>query len=175
MKKVPLLEPDPFRNRIWNGMMDAERISRYYMAVSVKMNRLHFFFTVFIISSSIFLSGGLISDWPIGSFLPSVSIGLMIATVWSSYRDYSKRASIASVIADKCRAVALEWKNLWVKYELPEVMVSLDQIEYLDKRMDAITSSIHIPSLGLSERTNKKCAEEAYAVISQEFSPQKDA
>ncbi len=175
MKKMPLPDPDPFRNRIWNGMMDAERISRYYMAVSVKMNRMQFFFSIFIVSSSILLSGGLITDSLARPWLALVSIGLLIATVWSSYCDYSKRASIASVIADKCRDVALEWKNLWVKYELPDVMVSLEQIEYLDKRMDAITSSIHIPSLGLSERTNKKCAEEAYAVINQEFSPQQDA
>ena len=161
---------EEYRNQVWYGMLDAERVSRYYMAIAEKMTRRHFIVTIFVVFAAASVSGGLLTNIP-SQFVISLAAALAFVAIWSSYCDYSRKAAAAAMIADGCRDISLRWRRLWITQDRYLKDGYLPEIGELEREMDRVTSSREIAWLQLptDHRINEKCAEEAYSAVEQEF------
>ena len=150
-------------NTIWLGMLDSERLSRYYRKLSDRMKRNHFILSAFILLSSTAAIASLISElygWVAAIFLLIVAV----AVIWHHLGEYSKRAALASVVAIQCDSLASEWKHLWLERNTrPD---ALAQASALERRMTEATNLYDGPQ---DDALNVKCAEEAYAAAQVEF------
>ena len=151
-------------NRIWLGMLDTDRLGRYYGRIADRMQRLHFCFTVGIALSSSAAALSLLTQLP---DLVSVVFFFVVAgaVIWTSYADYSKKATVASVIGKQCYELSVEWKELW--FHADEDADALFQAAGLERRLGDIT---HLYDGPLDDTLNERCAEEAYEVKQAEFS-----
>ncbi len=155
---------DEVINTIWLGMLDSERLSRYYRKLSDRMRRNYFVLSAFILLSSTAAIASLISelyDWVAAIFLLVVAV----AVIWHHLGEYSKRAALANVVAIQCDVLTSEWKHLWLERESrPD---ALAQASALERRMTEATNLYDGPQ---DDALNVKCAEEAYAAVQVEFS-----
>ena len=157
-------------DRIWNGMLDAERIARYYTLVAERMAHRHVLVTLFIVLSATVIASGLIIDFISTKWLVAVSLAQLSVAIWASYYGYSKKTAIAATIADECRSISLRWRELW--FGSYDSNISMDAVYALEKELDQKTSTREIVSLRLGSfgKVHNKSTKEAYKVIEQEFS-----
>ena len=101
-------------NRIWLGMLDTDRLGRYYGRIADRMQRLHFYFTVGIALSSSAAALSLLTHLP---NLVSVVFFFMVAgaVIWASYARYSTKAVVASIIGKQCHELSVDWEQLWFR------------------------------------------------------------
>lgn len=156
-------------DRIWIGMLDSERLSRYYTTISIRSNRFDFAAKIVSISLSVIISGGLLTNLLGPYWVTALSIIFVIATIWAAFSNFSHKAFDAAIVAADCKELALKWRNLWTTCELLGDEVSMEKIEKLEKEMLDRTSFRKVIYIGLNEKINAKCAEETYEVIKQEF------
>ena len=141
-------------NTIWLGMLDSERLSRYYRKLSDRMRRNHFILSAFILLSSTAAIASLMSevyDWIAAIFLLVVAA----TVIWHHLGEYSKRAALANVVAIQCDGLASEWKHLWL--ERDSSVDALAQASALEQRMTDATNLYDGPQ---DDALNVKCAEE---------------
>lgn len=157
------------KDRIWLGLLDAERVSRYYMALSEKMTRCNQITTVVIVLCSTSVMAELIARAP-QWLIVVTALALAAATIWLAYYDYAMKAAATAMTADRCREIGAKWRNLWYIRDNLDGS-ALPEIINLEKQMDQATSSGTIAYLGLTthNRIHEKATEEAYAVIKEEF------
>lgn len=152
--------------QVWIGLLDAERLSRYYGRLAVRLQRWHFGLTVFIALCSTGAAATLIASLP-GLIPTLLSLTVAAGAIWSSYANYSKKAAVASVIRSQCDDLIIDWKQLWSdlntdRQDIPK------QVEALQRKLNEITK----PALehGLTDNAlNERCTQEAYESLRAEF------
>ena len=149
-------------DRIWNGMVGAERLSRYYGYLATRFRRRHRILSVTVALCS-FVAAVLllvnVSDW----FSAGLFLVVAGGTVWGSYADYSKKSAIAENMSKQFGGLAVSWRQLWFKWYLSDVA---DRAEELERAGSQITES----EIDIDESLNIRCDDEAYKKCYAEFS-----
>ncbi len=150
--------------QIWLGFLDAERLTRYYGRLSDRMRRINFALTVFTLLASTAAFASLMVHLP--DFVSALCfVAVAVALVWMHLSEYSKKAAIASIVAQQCEDLAVEWKELWFRQN-EEGIDPLSRIAELKRRESRITALYDSED---DHALNEKCAEEAYSVAQAEF------
>ena len=149
--------------QVWTGILESDRLSRYYAALADKSRKKHQWLSVGITlaaSSALVTFLTQLPEFIAGGFL----VGVAFATVWTLYADYSGKAVMADVIANQYRDLSTEWSKLW--YGGEETFEKIQELQLLDNRI-----AEKYP-LNEDEKLLKKAQEEAYGYMPKEFGAQ---
>ena len=152
---------------VWHGLLDAERLSRYYLAVAARQQRWHMGLTAFVVFGSVGVVASLLfgaPDWMTGSL--AVSVAAIV--VWRYSHGHASHAALTEATAASCSGLALSWRDLWARLDGLDEEDAWREIQAL-KHGEALATA-RVPShLAADERLNEHCAEEAYAVLREEY------
>lgn len=153
------------REQVWNGILDTDRLIRYYGALADKYARFHRWISFGIIS----LSGGAVATllsavaelMPVNVgaaisalfFLVVASLGA-IALVW----DFSAKAATARSFRVQYGYLAVEWEVLWYDGPIPE------KIDDLKMRYERIVGNDDLP---LDRKLHDRAESDAYESLPQ--------
>ena len=152
--------------QVWLGLLDAERLSRYYGRLALRFQRWNLFLTLVILLCSTGAAATLITELP--TWVQAV-LSLVVAAVaiWSYLLGYSKKAAVASVIRSQCSHLASDWRGLWADLNTDRQDIPV-RIAYLQRKLNEITD--HALDHGLADDAlNEQCAKEAYESVQSEF------
>lgn len=153
--------------QVWLGLLDAERMARYYQALAVRMRWWHTALTAFVaLGSTGAMSSLLIGapDWVAEVLATAVAA----AGVWTFYYGHASKAAMLGTAADSCAELTLRWRDLWVRLEGMDDAEAWQEVQ--DLKRQELTATARVPaSLAVRARLNRKCAKEAYDVLSDEY------
>lgn len=154
-------------SQVWLGLLDAERLSRYYEAMAARLQRWHMALTAFVALGST----GAVSSLVLGApdWVAELLAGAVAAVaVWTSYYGHASKAALMEAARDSCADLALCWRDLWARLEGLDDAEAWREIQSLKRREEAATA--RVPAhLGANERLNEQCAKDAYAVLGSEY------
>ena len=148
-------------NKVWRGLLDAERFVRYYGRLAEKFSRWN---RIALSVIAILTSGAAVAmlaelpAWADGWAPPLLAVFAAALAFWLSYADYSRRAGIAAGIAAQCMELVQEWEELWLDANASDVSARANE---LAGKMIRVTSPA-LQQQGFDDRKlNKRCEVEA--------------
>ena len=141
------------REQVWMGILESDRLGRYYSAIADKARKKHQLLSVGIT---------LAASSALAVFL--TQLPEFFATVWTLYADYSGKAVMADVAANQYRDLSTEWRKLWYSEEITQEKIQ--EFQRLDNRI-----AEKYP-LNEDDELAQKAQEDAYGFIPQEFGAQ---
>ena len=149
------------REQVWLGILDTERLARYYQRKSDRLRRRNAWLSFSLIISSTAAMASLVSQFP--ELLASVFLLLVVGlALWLRQWDYSGKATAANLFCDQYVALAVEWRRLWYGGDATE-----DDIYALQERQFRIT--LGYGDLAADRSLNLECEKEADEVVQAEF------
>ena len=147
------------REQVWNGILDTDRLHRYYSALGDKFRRRHLFVQAFILVSSSGAAASLLAS--LSSYV-AAALFLIVAgaTVCASLSDYSGKAAMAESIASQYADLRIEWDRLWYADITAEAIVTLQY------RYNKIPSGVPLTE---DDGLHQKAQEATYETVPQEF------
>ena len=101
---------------VFRGLVEADGYCRFYGAVAERFNRWNRLLLVIIAVLS--LAAIIASLTEVHRLLAvGLSASVMVAALWLSYHDFSRRAGTAAGIASVCMDLINEWEELWFSDE----------------------------------------------------------
>ena len=152
-------ESDSMREQIWTGLLNADRVSRYYAFVSKRHRRRYWLLTGLAAVSATGAAASLIAqapDW-LSGIVALITAANMIGLL---LLDPSSKATAAGLFSESYGQLANDWRDLW--YGDP----SQEDIQLLRSRYSQISAGYELDEeIDLNERAQR----EAYATIPGEF------
>lgn len=154
-------------SQVWLGLLDAERLSRYYEAMAARLQRWHIGLMALIALGSTGAIATLLLNAPAG--VAEVLAGTVaLAAAWTSYYGHASKAAMTEAARDGCAELALRWRDLWARLESLDEADARREIEQLHRQEERATA--RVPAhLTTRRRLNERCAEEAYSVLGNEY------
>ena len=147
------------RDQVWIGILEANRLTRYYSALADQLRWRQRILSVVVAVAASGAAATVLAQWP-AWLSATVLFGTSFAAIWSHYADYSGKAAKADSVCSQYQELEIEWHGLWFGE------ATMDQVQKLKLRDIRITTGLN---LNENKRLNKKAWEETYEVISQEF------
>ena len=145
--------------QIWNGILDTDRMIRYYGMLSDKLRFRHQVASVVLAAIACGAAVPLLTQLP--NYLAAVMFFLVaVATIWLLKADYSSKSTAASIFAAQYGYLAIEWRGLW--FGQP----SQQQIDALWEKYHRIAGGYDIPE---DTKLNWKAMYESDLVLTSEF------
>ncbi len=152
-------ENDPIRDQIWMGLLNADRVSRYYALLSRKHRRRYRLFSGLAALSATGAAASLIAqgpDWLSGI----VALTTAANMVWLLLTDPSGKATAAGLFAEFYGELTHDWRDLWYGSATQE------DIQQLRTRYSRITAGYELDE---EDDLNERAQREAYEAIPAEF------
>ena len=154
------------RNEIWNQLLDAERLVRYYAKRSQCYNTICWFmrsalWLLYIVGISAYFK-----------LLPlyvniALAVLLAIITILNAVMGYEEKAAILRGISSRCNRLLDQWRDLWL--ETQEGIVEDDilhmKYRYLRDEQTAATEWAGLFGIPEKDDLNEKMAKEAFSVV----------
>lgn len=154
------------KQRIWDDLHDAGRLSRYYGVIASRNRRWHLGLSFLAVFGSIAAGTILLLEkppwWGATLFLGVATITAMLAVF-----DYSRTAQIARSIGDQLREIETELMRLWYRSDAEDVT---SEVESIERRI----SSVSREDIPIDYRLNQKCSDDAYAAIKDFYGSEPD-
>lgn len=154
-------------DQAWLGLLDAERMSRYYRTMAARLQHWHMGLTAFVALGATGAVGSLLvgaPDW----VAELLAVAVAGAAVWNYTYGHASKAAMMETAGNSCADLALRWRHLWARLEALDDDEARREIEGLQRREQEATK--HLPAhLAHRHRLNVKCAEETYAVLGGEY------
>jgi hypothetical protein len=132
--------------QVWDGMLDAERLSRYYGYLAQKLEKIdrRLAISAAIASSASFVS--LATNWlPEYPWLPSVLTAVTsVLTIWLVSSQNSRKAVKSAIIRRRCSDLLLEWEVLWSESTSMQELDVRARWEELRAKETAITDGLDV-------------------------------
>ena len=146
---------------IWNGLLESDRVARYYSMLSDRFRLVQNILTVALIVLATGAAASLLAQLP--EWVSAIVIFLTACiSAWLYVFDYSGKATAASLFSDQYGRLHTKWTQLWYS-ENPTV----EQIRALQEEYNNIASGYILET---NEALNAKAQEEAYASVPNQFS-----
>ena len=149
-------------DRVWVGLTDTERLSRYYLALGDRLRRQHrwlTYLTIFLASGAI---ASLLTSAP--GWVPLlVTASIAAAATWSNLADYSAKASMAHAISGRCRNLMVSWERLWYDNKREPDPREVDALEQL---LNEISNQTQLDE---NKRLHRAAQKEAYAICAEQY------
>ena len=150
-----------YKQRIWDSLLDADRMSRYYGAKADQFQWLHMLVNAALIMSSIGAATLLLvfdtRVWSAGLFFLTAAL-----TTVSIVVDPSGRANTAKLIAGQLREVELQLRSLWY-----DDHPNLKMLQMLEQRIESAVRDD--PFFFSDKKLNERCNKAAYAAMENHY------
>ena len=156
------------RNDIWQGLLDAARMVRYYEALSERYRRRHLAHRILLLLAAI---GGMASLLEVLPRVIQLAAGLaIIALVALDFAfNLARKTSVLNLVNIECTALANEWKSLWASLERVSDDDARHENDRLERRLVKVTGWAGHAEVGVDDALNEKCERVAYKVMSEEY------
>ena len=154
-------------SQAWLGLLDAERLLRYYGALAARLQRWHLGLTAFVAIGSTGAFGALLLGAPV--WVPeALAAAVAAVALWTSYYGHASKAAVAEASRDGCVDLAVSWRDLWTRISALDDDDAAEEIAMLRRREEMVTA--RVPAhLAANHRLNEQCAKEAYRVVGDEY------
>ena len=155
------------RDEIWNQLVDAERLVRYYGDLAQHYNRCSWILRGVIL---LFCMAGItallerIPEWA-NLIVYAVLAGAIVS---EAIMNYEKKAALVGIIYIRCDKLLDQWRDLWNEIDRAEpVDEEVIQEKYRRLRNDLTDVTGWVALCGISEhkRIHKKATKKAYETI----------
>ncbi len=157
---------DQTRNAVWQDILDAARLVRYYETLADRHRFKHWLIRFLMLAAA---AGGVAA---LLELLPSIAqlvAGGLIAllVVWDSISDYAKKAAVLHAISLECSSLENEWRELWldIENEATDEADARARNNRLARRMDDVTAWAGHADIRENTRLNEECEAAAYRVV----------
>ena len=154
--------------RVWSGVLEAERHYRYYDSLKGRIGLIHGFIMFLIMVCSMGAVVSLLTRAPseLSTALPAV---VAVASVVLFVTNYGNKAVTARIVAHQYANLAAEWKRLWREInEWPSEIIS-SRASVLE-RMQTVVDGHADQCGGTDSRLNVKVTTDPYRVVVDELS-----
>ena len=155
------------RLEVWNQLVDAERLVRYYGRLSDHYNRLNVYLRVFIFVDSttgIVALLGVLPAWVAIGASAAWAVAIVLDLKW----DLEKKAAMAAVTYWHCGKLLDQWRDLWLRVNVYEFEAEEGIMERFAVLRDSQTEWTYLAAfrdIAINDRINKKATKEAYEVL----------
>ena len=146
--------------RIWNGILDTDRMIRYCSALYDRYSKLNFWLTVLTMILATGAMASVLASWP-REVSSLVLLAVAAATVWSNYANYAGKSAMAEACASQYRDLSVEWERLWYNPD-----ATAEQIEALWNRYNNIPRGLPLPN---DEKLNDKVQEQTFETVLAQY------
>ena len=146
------------RNYVWQELLDAARLVRYYEALSDRHRRNHSRVRFLLLAAATGSIAALLDLIPeITQLFTSAGVALLVA--WDFVSDYAKKAAVLHMISLECSALEIEFQGLWLETDNPKT--SDNEIrskgKQLERRMLEVTGWAGNVDVREDSKLNEKC------------------
>lgn len=148
-------------NQVWRGILDAERLTRYYSRLAERFstwNRRLMWLIAVLSSAAVATLFAELPGWTALWVPAAFSIPAAALALWASYADYSRKAGLAAGIASLCMELVQEWEPLWLDVDADDVPARARE---LAQRLNRITTPALQQHGFVDDKLNKRCFDEA--------------
>ena len=153
---------DRTRTEIWQGLWDAKRMSRYYLAIGHRHQSIDRVIVLLLLTSG---TGAVVALW---QALPDWSqavagVAVAVTTIYSAIGRHATKAATAHSINVQCDDLAINWRDLLAQVDNDQVDESQarEELNRLDRTLQHITSRSGDVGLATNEKINEASAREA--------------
>ena len=162
---------DPtLRNAVWQQLLDAERLTRYYGELADRFRRRHKVPRYLMAASSVAGAAAIMFEavWiPDGAYVPAFLL-VIAAVVWDFMHDYGDKAAILYSISVECGEYETELQDLWRSVDAeqpPEEAAIRARLKEIASGMDRVTARAGYAGIGEDEALIDKTQAEGFQVI----------
>ena len=161
------------RNTIWQGLLDLDRLVRYYSLLSTRYHRLQQRIRTVILLATMSGLAGLATSLPLWVAPVSVT-AVAVAVLFESYDRTGERATVSDILVYRYRKAMSDWTALWDETDAgllsdPEVLQRKHELTAsIQETMGDLDDRLRLGAFGDS-RLNEKAAEDAYAVMERQY------
>ena len=146
--------------QIWTGLLESDRVARYYSMLADKLRWRHNILTAILIVLATGAAASLLAQLP--NWVSAIVIFLTACiSAWLYVFDYSGKATAASLFSDQYGRLHTKWTRLWYA-ENP----TIEEIRALQDEYNNIATGF---ILDTNETLNGKAQEEAYTSVPSQF------
>ena len=150
------------REMVWVGILEADRLERYYHMVADKNDNLHRTVSFIALAVGSATVGGAVGTAVAG--FPEMAAAILgvafILSLFLHIADFSGVAVAARMKSEQYSQLATDWRRLW--YGEP----ALEDILELRRKSERIGTGYAIP---LDEKLHARAQRDAYLAVPQEF------
>lgn len=153
---------DRTRTEIWQGLWDAKRMSRYYLAMHDRHQVIDRVATVLLLTcgtSAVMALWSALPDWS----QAAAGVAVAAVTIYAAIARHAAKAATAQTIHVQCDDLAIDWRDLLAKVDndaLDEFRAR-EELNRLDRTMQHITSRSGDVGLTTNEKINETSARDA--------------
>lgn len=149
------------RDVIWDGLLDAERLDRYYDILGLRFRAKHVAFNIYVSIALTVSAVALLSEW--ADWIPSVLfVSSSLTVTVSHYAEFSRKSGIAFRTSRRYRELGMAWRRLWREQDAPDASARVFE---LSRQINEITEV----DFKFDEKLDQRCAKEAYEECRSEF------
>ena len=159
--------PDAVRSSVWQNMIEASRLSRYFETLKDQFLKRHFRFRFGLAICGVATALPLAIPEAI-SFVPYIGVAVVSLVVWDGMADYGGKASSLHLVTMRLEKTVTAYRKLW-----DDVEDNAKDAESVRRKMDALeqaitqaVSSVNIPT---NEKLNVRTARDAYETERQRY------
>lgn len=150
------------RTEIWQGLWDAKRMSRYYLAMHHRHQLIDRWVVVLLLVGG---SGAVAALWETLPEWSQAVAGVAVAafTIYSAIGKHAAKAATSLSIKFQCDDLAIDWRELLASVDNAQVEEdrAREELNRLDRTMQHVTSRSGDVGLAMDEKINETSALEA--------------
>lgn len=161
---------DTIRNAVWQEILDAARLARYYARLADRHRRKRRTIQLLLMAAAASGIVGVLDPVP-AIIQPTAIAAVAILVAWDFFGDYARKAAVLHVICIECNQIETQWQTLWLEIERPDLedRDAIRQCEMLGQRLNEVTGQAGMVGIQVDARLNKTCARDAYKVVQERF------
>ena len=163
------------RNAVWQELLDAARLVRYYEALSDRYRRNHWAVRLVLLLAASSEIVALLALLPenMRQSVQLVAGGFIALTViWDFVSDYARKAAVLHAIGMECSAVEIELKSLWSEIGSISDNEAQRRNTQLMRRISDATGWAGQADIREDSKLNRKCATAAYKIMEDQYAAQ---
>lgn len=156
------------RNEVWQDLLDAARLSRYYQNLADRHQRRRRTIQFLLLAAA---TSGIAT---LQDLLPDptqqiAAAAVAILVVWDFFGDHARKAAVLYAIRLECKRLESQWQKLWaaINRSALDDAEAIRQCEQLGQRLNEITGQAGLVGVEVDEELNRTCAEDAYKVVQE--------
>ena len=156
------------QNDVWQDLLDVARLVRYYEALADRHQRNHSLLRFLLLVPAAGSIGTLLELLP--AFTQHIAAGLVALLVaWDFISDYGKKTAVLHAISHECRALEIEWRELWAAvYDSGADANEAEarrKNQHLAQKLSEVTGWADQANIRKNKKLNEECEELTYKVM----------
>ena len=152
--------------RVWLGILDADRYYRYYSKLASKFRRRQTLLDVALVVFTIAIAAVLAAGF-LGFVERLIIVSILIAsigavTMWQWRKEYGAKATVSAMLSNQYKTLGSDLRRMWAEPD-NQTMLAL-----LEERLSSIGAQYDLP---LDNQLNEEAESETNRIVPSELAP----